>query len=389
MMSVASARVAAHERVTKKLGVWASSVAAGSTDSWSFSIALRPPTEAQALADLSAAEAWARSWRAAVPADSDAIDWETRTWRRIGRQEVPVRLRFASPDALAAFAGGAAAQHWRRVRDRAALAASRFGSSEPLAAVIRRHVRTILGYGDTEWAQVLTAAQWLSEHSVAGLRPRQLPLRGVDTKWFAAHRAVVTDLLAALVPGHALGVVESDMLYRVRVLDQAFSARSLGGLSDFSAPLRQLAGLSLEPRVVFVFENKESVLAMPEWAGAIAIHGNGLDIAAVVDLPWMQRCPIVYWGDLDSAGFAILNRLRLHHSRVTTVLMDDDTLLAYRDLWVTDKTPVRGELTALLPQELRTVHRLQLEADVRLEQERIPWETALAALRKADPDGPV
>ncbi|MBP1325807.1 hypothetical protein JOF28_001039 [Leucobacter exalbidus] len=387
MMSVAAARVAARERIAKNLGVWASSLAAGSTDPWSLSIALKPPTEAQALADLSAAEVWARSWRAAMPAESAALDWETRNWRRIGRQEVPVRLRFASPDAIATFVGGTAAHDWHLVRDRTALAAAQFGSSEALGAVIRRHVRTILGYDDAEWEQVLAAAQWLSENSVAGLRPRQLPLRGVDTKWFASHRAVVTDLLAALVPGHALGVVESDMLYRVRVLDQDLSAHSLGGLSDFSAPLMQLAGLTLEPRVAFVFENKESVLAMPEWAGAIAIHGNGLDIAAVADLPWMQRCPIVYWGDLDSAGFAILNRLRLHHSRVTTVLMDDDTLLAHRDLWVTDKSPVRGELTMLLPQELRTVHRLQLEADARLEQERIPWETALAALRKADPDG--
>lgn len=380
MISVEAARTLARDRVAKRLGEWAAEVSPPIAASPSFAIPLKPPTEAQALANLGAAEAWARSWRATELPPECELDWETRNWRRIGRQEVPVRLRFSLPDAVASFAGGASARDWCTVRDRATLAASRFEASEALGAVIRRHVRTILGYRDAEWEEVLTAVEWLAVNSVAGLRPRQLPMRGVDTKWFAAHRTVVKDLLAVTVPGHDLGVIDSDVLTRVRVLDPMLAAEALGGLADFAAPVAQLTTLEISARVVFIFENKESVLAMPEWPGAVVVHGGGLAVGAVADLPWVQRCPVVYWGDLDSAGFAILNRLRHHHARVTAVLMDEDTLFSYRDLWVTDGSPTRGELTELLPAEQRTRDRLRVEGDARLEQERIPWAVALRAL---------
>lgn len=381
MLTVAAVRQAAKGRLTRQLGDWVAREAMADPAPFGFSMSLKPPTERQALTDLPGAKAWVRDWRAAALPAGARLDWETREWSRIGRQEIPVRVTWESPDSVAKFAGGSTATSWHTARDRAAEAAARFGASPELGTVLRRHVRTLLAYSPDEWQQVLDAVAWLAAQAVTGLRPRQLPIRGVDTKWFATHRSVVTELLAVVAPHHELGVVDSDALSRVRVLDARLAP---GSPHDFAAPLTQLAELALEPRVVFVFENKESVLAMPEWPGAVVLHGSGYSVAQLMELPWVQRSRVIYWGDLDSHGFAILHRARCHHPSVTSVLMDEATLLTHRDLWVTDPKPTRGDFSTLHPAEARTLERLRSEGDARLEQERIPWAAALAALRAAD-----
>lgn len=381
MLSVAAVRQTARDRVTRQLGEWVARAAAVDPAPFTFSLSLQPPTERAALADLAGAQAWVREWRTeALPAEA-RVDWETRDWSRIGRQEIPVRITWQSPDALAEFAGGSAHRTWRTARERTGDAVDRFGASPELGAALRRHVRPVLAYSTEEWHEVLDAVTWLAAQAVTGLRPRQLPIRGVDTKWFKAHRSVVTELLGVVAPHHELGVVDSDPLSRIRVLDAGLAP---GSPHDFAAPVAQLAGLALQPRVVFVFENQESVLAMPRWPGAVVLHGNGYSVAELMQLPWVQRSRVLYWGDLDSHGFAILHRARCHHPHVTSVLMDEATLLAHRDLWVPDPKPTRGEFATLLAAETRTLDRLRSEGDVRLEQERIPWQTALAALRAAD-----
>lgn len=51
-----------------------------------------------------------------------------------------------------------------------------------LLSAIRRHGPRFWGWELARFEQVVQAAVWLATTSVAGLRPRQLPIRGVDTK---------------------------------------------------------------------------------------------------------------------------------------------------------------------------------------------------------------
>ncbi|HJG80651.1 MAG TPA: DUF2220 domain-containing protein, partial [Brevibacterium senegalense] len=147
--------------------------------------------------------------------------------------------------------------------------------------------------------------------------------------------------------------------------------------------LEQIAGLPLRPRLVLVSENLESMLALPGWDGVIAVHGSGYAVSVLERVEWLRNVPILYWGDLDSHGFAILHRLRTHLPQVTSVLMDEQTLVDHRDLWVREEKPHRGEFDTLTGQEARALARVRAEGDVRLEQERIPWEVALARLEDA------
>lgn len=376
MITVAEARARAAAKFESSRIAWAA--AAPTTDQRDlYSIALRPPTEAEALAHQKEAERWANEWRALATPDGVSLEWDTRAWRSIGRQEIPLRLGLRDADAIAGFVGDAAAREWRQLLRRFNHMRSRFGNGDCLVPALRKHGETIRRLDDGRFDQVIEAAAWLVDNPVHGLRPRQLPIRGVDTKWFAAHRAVVMALVGAATGEPDLGIVDADHLVRIRVLDDSLID---GGPRDFAAPARELAAQHYAPEVVVVIENLECVLALPPLKGVVAVHGSGYAVDVVARLPWVAASPVLYWGDLDSDGFAILHRIRSTHSRVRSVLMDEETLLAHRDLWVTDPSPSRGTFPLLTPAEQATLRLIRDEGDVRLEQERIPWDRALAAL---------
>lgn len=126
-------------------------------------------------------------------------------------------------------------------------------------------------------------------------------------------------------------------------------------------------------------ENLETLLCLPDAEGTVAVWGSGFDVTSA-SLPWLRGASILYWGDLDSQGFAVLHRYRSHLPQIRTVMMDEATLEAHSDLWVPEPTPFRGAPESLTPAELRTLQRLRDEGDVRLEQERIGWDYALERL---------
>lgn len=432
MITVAEARATAAKRLRTRAGEWAGRLVAEGTVTDGFSLGLKPPTEAQALADRAAAQEWVRSWRDADGVRGCAVDWERRAWPRIGAQTVPVRVRAADPGALADFADGQDGAAWRTLAARAVAVRERFtaggrgggdagssgdrGLGDDLAVVVRKHRAAITALDDAAFGQVLGAAEWLAEHRLERMRPRQLPLRGVDSKWFARHRTLVSDLYAVLTGGRSLDILDPEDRVRIRILgadcvgeaerpgvrppgERGVDASGsiggrdgsgspggsavLAGLTDLAAPVEQIAALPLRPRIVIVSENLESMLALPPWDGVVATHGSGYAVSVIEHIDWLRDAPVLYWGDLDSHGFAILHRLRTHLPEVTSVLMDEETLVAHRDLWVTEEKPRRGEFDTLTGHEKRALARVRDEGDVRLEQERIPWDVALTALRDA------
>ncbi|WP_309132914.1 Wadjet anti-phage system protein JetD domain-containing protein [Brevibacterium sp.] len=399
MITVAEARELAAKRLRKQLSTWAGESVCGGVSAPVFELGLRPPTEKEVLRDQSAAEVWARSWRAAEvdagageAARGFTIEWESRSWRAVGRQEIPVRMRITSPDELADFAGGDAAREWTRLSARVAEIDRRWGGSadEANAAVddevagasafirvVRAQAKPIFALDDADFATLLDVVDWLAANPLGSMRPRQLPIRGVDSKWFGHHRSLVTALLGLANACTRLNILDAEATVRLRILDESMRP---GGLRDVLAPVDQLARLPLSPHSVLVFENLESVMALPNLPGVVAVHGSGYAVDAVARIPWLTSAKVLYWGDLDSHGFAILGRLRSHVPAVRSILMDEDTLLAHRDLWVTEPKPFTGTVNGLTGSERRVLGRLRTEGNVRLEQERIPWSHALTVI---------
>ena len=92
------------------------------------------------------------------------------------------------------------------------------------------------------------------------------------------------------------------------------------------------------------------------------------------------RAECLYWGDIDTFGFEILNRARSVLPHLRSVLMDAGTLLDHRSLCVHETAQVSASELPLLTREEHEVFD-GLRGDrwgerLRLEQERIPWPTA-------------
>ena len=82
---------------------------------------------------------------------------------------------------------------------------------------------------------------------------------------------------------------------------------------------------------------------MPE--DGVVIWGKGFEVDRVGRLPWLADVEVVYWGDIDTHGFAILDRLRAWLPQTRSVLMDRETLLAHRDRWGTEDRPATSALS--------------------------------------------
>jgi hypothetical protein len=118
----------------------------------------------------------------------------------------------------------------------------------------------------------------------------------------------------------------------------------------------------------------------------VALYGGGYGFSSLRDASWLRDCRVLYWGDIDTHGFRILDQLRAVHPHVESVLMDEATLLAHRDAWVSELSPSRAALMRLNPAEATLYEALRNDtwgARVRLEQELIRWEWALGRLSGA------
>lgn len=98
------------------------------------------------------------------------------------------------------------------------------------------------------------------------------------------------------------------------------------------------------------------------------------------------RCASIGVTYLDTHGFAILHRARSYIPELQSVLMDEDTLLQHKALWVDEAAQHSAAELALLTEEEQQLYRdLKLQRwgqNVRLEQERIDWAAAWSVLQR-------
>ncbi len=88
-------------------------------------------------------------------------------------------------------------------------------------------------------------------------------------------------------------------------------------------------------------------------------------------MEWLVNSRILYFGDLDTHGLAILSDLRKIYSPTENVMMDAKTFMRYRHLAVSEPSQVKRMPDCLTEKELRLLEML-CETKGRLEQKRIP-----------------
>lgn len=332
---------------------------------------LRGPTPAEIGDDLDAVRSWIASLESGSRGGSRYTLQNARVGGRvIGRNELPNRAIVESYEQAIALLG---------VRDQVLAyktvlsvvavepAVSAWVAANPVRALEAAEL----------WPGLLSAYGWLRAARGSGRYLREIAAPGVDTKFVERHRPLLAQLLG--VPSSpssfltALGLRTKPETLRLR------PDASLGlaaGLSEITARPDELAALDIAAKYALVIENEITFLSVPVRCGGVVLWGKGFEVDRVGSMPWLVDAEVDYWGDLDTHGFAILNRLRAWLPQTRALLMDHETLLAHRDRWVTESQPTTSHLDRLTGEEEALYQNLvtdRLGRRVRLEQERIDW----------------
>lgn len=355
---------------------------------WPLQIPLGMPTEKDATDDPLAVRAWVSSWGAWKHVGE--VSHAVRKWARLGEQELPVALTIFSPEDVATLVGQA--PRWGRAKERYAHMVQKWpqlGTGGALAA----RFNVLADYSEVDFTRLIALLDWLMQNPASYVYLRQLPVEGLDTKWAEQRTGVITGLLKDIKQDtndgnfHELcGLLRPPHRVRIRLLCPQL--RSLvGGLNDVEAPIAEIAALPIEPRAAIILENLDTGMALPDIPGTVGIMKLGNAVSALGSVPWLQGIPAVYWGDIDTHGFAILDRARKALPQLRSVLMDEATTLGFHNLWGTEPAQTTNiALEHLEEQEAAVYAALKANTwgqKVRLEQERLPWERSIAVLLAA------
>jgi hypothetical protein len=318
------------------------------------------------------------------------IEWTEINHRQLGRNRVPARVNVTTEaDAIRLIGKSQDAKRFSALMDAMLM---RFPA---LSDWFARHPMTALENA-RDWDRIIAILAWFRDHPRAGLYLRQLDIPGVDSKFIEARKGLLSDLLDRVLPPEVVdtqfpprqfeqryGLATKPNLVRFRVLDPAMR---INGLSDLTVPAREFSRLHIPAKRVFITENEINGLAFPEAPDAIVIFGLGYGLDRLAEAEWLKAKTICYWGDIDTHGFAILDRLRAVFPHVQSFLMDCATLLAHRELWGRENDAFVLPLRRLTEAENALFEAIKAGVHgerVRLEQERVSfgWLTrALEAL---------
>jgi hypothetical protein len=368
-----------------------SAVPAAADIAFPYRLRLRAPRPSELGASFEAVRTWVQSLERASRTHTGAgfdIEWQEVNTRALGRNRLPAALVLPSlEDALALIGRQADAD---RFRGCAEAALSRWPA---LASWLGRRPLLVLGHVP-EWPRILDVVAWIVANPRSGLYARQIDVAGVDSKFIESRKGVLGELLGVLLPAAAIdpaaagpqrfearyGLKTKPSAIRFRLLDPSLA---ICGLTDLAVPVAEFARLDVQATRILIVENEVTFLALPEVPGGLAVFGGGYGIDRLATARWLDDRAIAYWGDIDTHGFAILDRLRALLPGTGSLLMDRATLLAHRDHWSVEAAPHTGELDRLNPQEAALyddLRRDRLGTGVRLEQEHVRFGHARSVI---------
>jgi len=364
-----------------------------SKDIWPLEINLDIPMERDALKLQDGVKAWIAAWKTWQTQNAahggGVLSWAERHWRSLGVQTLPQKLILNTPEDAVFWTGEAEA--WSRAVERYKTLVQRWPA---LIDVLPKHYEILASYDDVDFLRIIEMLSWICANPNSGLYTRQIPVKGIDTKWLETRKELIRELIST-IQGTDNGTGERDFykvcglkpppqLIRMRILDPEIKS-PISGLGDISAPLEEIAGIDIKPTHVFIVENLQTGLAFKDLSGSVVIMGLGYGVDVLGQIPWLSNARCIYWGDLDTHGFAILNRARSYLPSLKTILMDKPTLLAYKALWVQENDQSSSLELPLLTDEERELYlslkNNSLGQQVRLEQERISWDEAWKVIR--------
>lgn len=316
-----------------------------------------------------------------------SVRWERKRLRNAGHNDVPVEILFETQSDVLKLLN--------RETEFAALsvAVAKIRAELPqLESWIQSRFKTLTSVAN-EVDGLIAVTKWWQQNPLPNCFARQIPV-DVDTKFVERHRKILRQWfdVADVLPPHAIRSDESDFFRRYGLLDKELQIfvrfldndirQQLGFPCEEAAlPLSTLAGLNVETARIFILENKTSVRTFPTVSRGIAIFGQGYAATLLRHVKWLHSNEVVYSGDIDVDGMAILAQFRGSIPATRSLLMEHDTLVRFHQLCGkgNGKNP---EPPALLTDEERKAFEICAAENCRLEQEQIPQAAVEAAVNE-------
>jgi hypothetical protein len=346
---------------------------------------------------------WAGSWRSAINEHRipGTVITESRRARNLGTHELPTTWVIDDPEAALTVSPDLIAGYQRAV--------VRVGQAVPLPEIVwdaaddipLRVARAITELDDADWTNALAVVGHLARVGPGDATMlRQLAIPGVHSKWIEQNAALVCAMLGVPADPSAgdpltrliahIGLHAKQTPLHVTVACPRLRAQA-GGLRRFHATIPVLNDTVLCPRTMLIVENDAPGQTLEtDLDGVAVIHGLGAGAPILADLNWIHTADrVLYWGDIDRAGLAILASLRRADIPAPSILMDETTLDAHPSSWHTTRTQmtsaeVPAELTATeaaLYARLSIYHQTH-GRELQLEQEHIPNRLAYNMIRQ-------
>jgi hypothetical protein len=350
---------------------------------------LRKPTSSELAERFDEVRGWIREL--AEQANHYRLEWQDIRHRTLGGNRVPAEVWVDSLDDGLDLIGKT-----REARCFVSLVEITGKRQPQLVSWLRKRPLNALALED-DWSRLLDVVAWLQTHPRPMIYLRQVDIHGVDSKFIESHRKVLAELFDLVMDEKYIdetargatgfcrryGFSDKPLRIRFRLLDSALNLLDTSAGQDICVTSDTFAELNLRPKKVYITENEINFLAFPELEGGLVVFGAGYGFQSLAQAGWLHRCRLWYWGDIDTHGFAILDRLRIHFPAVESFLMDRDTLLAHRLHWGMEPQQTAVELPRLSEKERNLYDDLRynrLAEKLRLEQERISYKLVKDAL---------
>ncbi len=313
------------------------------------------------------------------------IEWTQRRFRRFGDQQLPKAIHFPTRHDYTRFLGKCeeTAEFERNLAQivRTFPELRQWCETKPLKVV--EHA--------LEWPGLLAVCECFREHGRPNCYFRELRVVA-DTKFVERNKGILSELLPLVAPGCVgdagasfelrFGFRQKQPLIRIRLLDDRLAARFNVPFCDFAVPLDTAVGFECAGTTVLVIENDMTFLTLPALPNTLAILGSGDAVSHLQQMEWLRNVRLLYWGDLDSHGFESLSILRQYYPHAESVLMDSETLAAFR-MFSVKAAAFRSRTELRLTDAEREVFNCLTSQEILIEQERIPLNYATDKLGAA------
>lgn len=314
------------------------------------------------------------------------LEYKYFEFKQIGKQKLPLKIRFETIESYL---------HYLKKIDE-------------YDAVTQRYEKTISKYPQlyelfvekpmlliehaTIWDMLLAVCDFFVNYPYPKCYIRELGIEGVDTKFIEKHRQLIDMCLSRMVVPvdssvsslsdygfeKKYGLKYPQTMVHFRILD---SKLYINGLEDMSLPLETFNRVNIPCKRVFIVENKITMLSFPPLPDSIVIFGHGYRIGMLKEIRWLDQMEIIYWGDIDIDGFAILSQLRGYFPHTASIFMDNATFEQYYHLGVHEPTQKTLKVLEFLNKDEYSAYQKLLQDgknSYRIEQERIPFNKVLA-----------